>query len=141
MRVLRTLALLSPLGLAACADPAPHSVALPSHTVGVVSTVPVDVVRPQPIPSNHLRIHPHPTHPSPAYEPIAGCTSWNTAYAMHAMAGKYECAVLYRPGTLSAYRFVVFRDPNGLAYTTNHDGRWIRNPSYDGYVNGDQPHR
>lgn len=139
-RFLRCLACLAPLALVACAPTPPQRVAIPSDTVGVVST-PVSVVVPSAVPPNHLRIHPHPTHPSPAYEPIAGCGSWNTAYAMHEMAGKYECAVLYRPGTLSAYRFVVFRDPNGLAYTTNSDGRWIRNTAYDGYVNGDQPHR
>jgi hypothetical protein len=105
----------------------------------VAASVPASGLPPVNFPS--ARVTPHPTHPSIAYEPLHGCTSWNTAYAMHEMAGKFECAALYTPGRLQAYRFVVFRDAHGNAYTTARDGRWERNPAYDGFVQGDQPHR
>lgn len=140
-RLLSLLLLGAPLALMGCMAPVPQSVPLPQHTVAVVASPSVPSVRPPLDRVEKLRIHAHPTHPTVAYEPVAGCTSWNTAYAMHAMAGKYECAALYTPGNLTAYRFVVFRDANGLAYTTGRDGRWVRNPAYDGYVAGDQPHR
>lgn len=131
----------APLVVGACASTVPTGVAIPDNTVAVVSAAPVSTQRPPLTRVERLRINAHPTHPSVAYEAVAGCTSWNTAYAMHAMAGKYECAAFYSPGTLSAYRFVVFRDANGLAYTAARDGRWTRNPAYDGFVQGDQPHR
>lgn len=130
------------LALGACAPTMrPHGVAVPSATVAVVANAPVTTVRPGFGVEERMAIHQHPTHPSVAYAPVTGCVSANTAYAMHEMAGKYECSVLYNPGTLTSYRFSVFRDAHGRAYTTDAGGRWKRNPAYDGYVAGDQPHR
>ena len=107
----------------------------PAITSPMPTTPPATVLRPTITAQGQL------LRPSPAYAPLAGCTTWNTAYAMHEMAGKYECEAMYKPGSLTAYRFSVFRDAHGLAYTTNSLGQWQRNPSYDGYVAGVQPHR
>lgn len=135
------LALAMPLALAACVQHQPGT-AIPTGGVEVVPVASSVPARGMPeVSYGSMRVQPHPTHPTVAYEALHECTNWNTAYAMHEMAGKYQCAALYTPGTVQAYRFVVFRDAHGNAYTTGTDGRWVRNPAYDGYVQGDQPHR
>lgn len=65
------------------------------------------------------------------YRRAGGCTTPNTAYAMHHMAGKYECAILYTGAAHAGTGEVVFRDWLGRAYTPDSYGNWVRNSEYD----------
>lgn len=158
MRIFLALAV-SALTLGACAPQVHESAGIPStsdlvrphpaapQTLARSTAYNPPIVRATPTPASSAHAYSYldatgtKRHKAMAYKPLDECTTWNTAYAMHEMAGKYQCAALYQPGDLMEYRFVVFRDAHGLAYTTGSDGRWIRNPAYDGYVRGDQPHR
>lgn len=65
------------------------------------------------------------------YERTASCTTPNTGYAMHHMAGKFECAVLYTSEAHDGSADVIFRDWLGRAYTPDQYGVWKRLPEYD----------
>ena len=83
----------------------------------------------------------HPTHAAPVYETAAGCTGFNTAYAMTAEVAHRWCEDMYVAGQVPTYRAPVYHDALGRAHAPNRQGMWTRSVPHDRYVIGDQPHR